>query len=150
MPVVCTRLTAHGLFLFTDCVLLSGALPMPSACRAPGSVFSHLFYSPSALPTSQLGKIRLLAVSWCKHLLLGKHQSYHNHRMEATGSLWDPACSWRPLTLLDLNFLIKWWRVNPADSIDLWEGQAIHTWGRCNSYNTLDSTLWHTLISKFN
>lgn len=35
MPVVCARLIAHGLFLFTDCALHSGAPPMPSACRGP-------------------------------------------------------------------------------------------------------------------
>lgn len=63
MPVACARLTAQSLLFITDYVLHSVALSMPSACRGPGSMFFHLFHSLSTLPTIQLEKIRMLAVS---------------------------------------------------------------------------------------
>lgn len=62
MPLACSRLTVHSPLFITDYILQPVAPFMPSACWGPVSTSLHLLPSLSALPTSQLEKIRVVAV----------------------------------------------------------------------------------------
>ena len=82
------------------------------------------FALPLALPTSQLEKIRVVAVFLMQKPAHCREPGYHMHRVQATGLLSDGKCYWTPLTPLDRNHLIKYngCIANRADCIDLLKG----------------------------
>lgn len=61
MLLACVRLTGCSPSFITDYVRHSVDPSMPSACWGPVSMSLNLLPSPLALPTSQLGKIRVVA-----------------------------------------------------------------------------------------
>lgn len=119
-------------------------LSMPSACRGPVFMSLHLLPSPLALPTSQLEKIRVVAVFLMQKPAHCREPGYHMHRVQATGLLSAGKCYWTPLTPLDLNHLIKYngCIANRADCIDLLKGWVIHIRERCNLYNIFNTQFY--------